>query len=145
MFVKQLPEQKPYPGGMLGGWGFFHIWTLSDISTCTDLSSDFFADMELSSFEVDDEEKFFESHLQTITVSLVGCIQDSTPTQPHISVPSSSHPMWTVPIDQAAPREVPQSIVGGSKKEWSVEPKSLLLSPADGGEYVCKMCGVHYR
>lgn len=98
MFVKQLPEQNSIAG-----------------------------EMELSSFEVENEEKFFESHLQTITVSLVGCVQDSTPSQPHSTVaPTSSLSSWTIPRDQLGG--------AGTKKEWSVEPKSLLLSPVDAGE-----------
>ena len=86
--------------------------------------------MELSSFEVDNEEKFFESHLQTITVLLVGCVQDS---QPHSTIaPTTSLSSWTIPRDQPTLRDEPRSGVG-TNKEWSVEPKSLLLSPVDGG------------
>ena len=115
----------------------YHKWTIACWAAVTTY---FFADMELSSFEVDDEEKFFESHLQTITVSLVGGVQDATPSQLHPGVPSSSLPPRTMPRDQATPMEEPHS-VGGFNKEWSVEPKSLLLSPADsGGEYGNDIC-----
>eukprot|EP00731_Ephydatia_muelleri_P026161 Em0018g261a len=114
MFVKQLPEQKSIT-----------------------------AEMELSNFEVDNEEKFFESHLQTITVLLVGCVQDSIPSlpsQPHSTIaPTTSLSSWTIPRDQPTLRDEPRSGVG-TNKEWSVEPKSLLLSPVDGGDVTTAFC-----